>query len=162
MWHSWYINRTLSLHMDDSVKIWWRQRDEAHTQIYCDQLSHIDPFILFICLFFIKHNNCSTLRYDVHLSTQQCVLLVFQGIHNRTNRWQSVFWHTRYIQAKEWYVWTCLLINHEWDRARLSQMSQSVWHEYGTVKGRFQYSNVASSFYPQFPAENQNWLFKFC
>lgn len=39
--------------------------------------------VYFILIFFIKHNNWSTLSYDVHLSTEQCILLVFQGIDNR-------------------------------------------------------------------------------
>lgn len=41
--------------------------------MYGGQLGHLDQFILF---FFIKHNNWSTLWYDVHFSTEQYILLV--------------------------------------------------------------------------------------
>lgn len=58
--------------------------------------------VYFIWIFFIKHNNRSTLWYDVHLSAKHYILLVFQGIDNRTSRWHSVFRYTHYIQANVW------------------------------------------------------------
>lgn len=55
-------------------------------------------------IFFIKHNNWSTLWYDVHVPSKQYIPLVFQGIDNGANRWQSS--DTHYIQAKECCVRT--------------------------------------------------------
>ena len=102
--------------------------------MYGDQHGHIDQFIQF----FIKHNDWSTLRYDVH-TVEQCVPLVFQSINNRTNR-RSVFRNTHYIQAKEWDVET--FVRHGWDGTTVTYEHEKDFF--------FQYSNTVSSRYCQF------------